>query len=170
MFQRIVDLLIEDLTWGGALAALGIFIITFLVSIILVGWFLVKIPSRYFCRTPDGAGSVADAYGPDYRTPVRSRALLRWTLLIGKNLLGVVLLVAGIAMMVGPGQGILTILIAVMLLNFPGKRRLERWLVSRNKVLHSINWLRRRYGKPPLVLEASDAANPASNTKSEPEA
>jgi hypothetical protein len=46
----------------------------------------------------------------------------------------------------------LTILIGVMLLNFPGKRRLERWLVSRPRVLPVINRLRARFGKPPLLL------------------
>ena len=38
-------------------------------------------------------------------------------------------------------------------MDFPGKRRLERWLVSRPTVLNTINRLRQRYGKPPLVLE-----------------
>jgi len=62
-------------------------------------------------------------------------------------LLGLFLSLPGV-----PGQGILTILIGVMLLNFPGKRRLERWLVSRPRVLPVINGLRARFGKPPLLL------------------
>jgi len=59
--------------------------------------------------------------------------------------------VAGIIMLVLPGQGIFTILIGIMLLNFPGKYRLERWIVARRPVLRSINWLRRRAGRAPLV-------------------
>jgi len=72
-------------------------------------------------------------------------------LLIGKNALGYILVVAGIIMLVLPGQGIFTILIGIMLLNFPGKYQLERWLATRGPVLRSINWLRQRAGRAPLV-------------------
>jgi hypothetical protein len=57
-----------------------------------------------------------------------------------------------------PGQGLLTILIGVMLLDFPGKRRLERWLLRRRGVLAAINKVRARYGRPPLVLDAPPVA------------
>jgi len=60
---------------------------------------------------------------------------------------------AGIAMLVLPGQGILAILGGIELMDFPGKYRLERWIVSRPAVLRSVNWLRRRMGRPPLVFE-----------------
>lgn len=43
-----------------------------------------------------------------------------------RNVLGAILLVAGIAMLVLPGQGVPTILISLGLMNFPGKYRLER--------------------------------------------
>ncbi|NIV30742.1 MAG: hypothetical protein GWN58_14950, partial [Anaerolineae bacterium] len=66
--------------------------------------------------------------------------------LVLKNLLGLVLLVAGVAMLVLPGQGLLTIVIALTLLNFPGKYHLERWVVSRPPVYRAINWIRRRRG------------------------
>ncbi len=74
-------------------------------------------------------------------------------LLIGKNALGYIFVVAGFIMLVLPGQGIFTILIGIMLLNFPGKYRLEQWIVARRPVLRSINWLRRRAGRAPLVLD-----------------
>ena len=73
--------------------------------------------------------------------------------MIGKNLLGYIFVVAGLIMLVLPGQGIFTILIGVMLLNFPGKYQLEQWIVARRPVLHSINWLRRRAGRAALVLD-----------------
>jgi hypothetical protein len=34
--------------------------------------------------------------------------------------------------------------------NFPGKYRLERWLVLRPGVLRALNWLRRRNHQPPF--------------------
>ncbi|MDP3283425.1 MAG: PGPGW domain-containing protein, partial [Desulfobacterales bacterium] len=78
---------------------------------------------------------------------------VRWIMVLAKNLLGYILIAAGILMLVLPGQGILTIVAGIMLLNFPGKYKLERWIVSRRPALQSINWARRRSGKDPLVLE-----------------
>jgi hypothetical protein len=77
-------------------------------------------------------------------------------LLTAKNLLGYILIAAGIVMLVLPGQGTLTILIGILLVDFPGKYRLERWVVGRGPVLQSINWFRRRAGRPPLLLEKEE--------------
>lgn len=82
--------------------------------------------------------------------PGRFPAHLYAAYLIAKNLLGVVFLIAGLAMLVLPGQGLLTILVALILLDFPGKYRLERRVVRYPWVIRSINWLRRRWGVPPL--------------------
>jgi hypothetical protein len=76
--------------------------------------------------------------------------VLRPIYLIAKNLLGLVLIIAGIAMLVLPGQGLLTIVVGVVLMNFPGKYRLERWLATRRPVWRSLNWLRRRASRPEL--------------------
>ena len=54
-------------------------------------------------------------------------------------------------MLVLPGQGILTILIGIMFINFPGKYRLERWVVLRAPVLNVINKMRHRAGHAPLI-------------------
>jgi hypothetical protein len=70
--------------------------------------------------------------------------------LVGKNLLGAVLIVAGLLMLVVPGQGLLTIAVGLALTDFPGKFRLERWIVKRPSVWRTINWLRRRAGREPL--------------------
>ena len=63
---------------------------------------------------------------------------IRLSVLGLKNVVGLVLLLAGIAMLVLPGQGIITILVGISLLNFPGKRRLERLIVRQPTVLHAI--------------------------------
>lgn len=68
-----------------------------------------------------------------------------------KNALGFVLLLAGIAMLVLPGQGILTILIGLALMDFPGKFRLEKNLVRRQPVFDALNWIRRKAGVPALL-------------------
>jgi hypothetical protein len=55
-------------------------------------------------------------------------------------------------MLVLPGQGVLTILAGITLLNYPGKRRLELWLVRRPAIHRAIDWIRRRAGRAPLEL------------------
>ncbi len=69
---------------------------------------------------------------------------------VAKNILGGLLVVMGVVMLFTPGQGLLTILIGLLLLNFPGKYRLERWLVLRPGVLRGLNWLRQRRGHRPF--------------------
>jgi hypothetical protein len=81
--------------------------------------------------------------------------IVRWAGVILKNVLGTLLVLLGLFLSLPgiPGQGLLTILIGVMLLSFPGKRRLERRLVSRPSVLAAINALRAYFGKPAMRLE-----------------
>jgi hypothetical protein len=115
--------------------------VAFVATLLLVPWAVVRIPADYFTRRTPRTGPWAD------RHPV-----IRVVLLVGKNLLGLVFLLAGIAMLVLPGQGVLTILAGVMLVDFPGKNRFERWFVGRPAVLRSINWIRQRGGHEPLVM------------------
>lgn len=73
-----------------------------------------------------------------------------------KNLVGIVFLLAGLAMLVLPGQGLLTIVVALILLDFPGKFRLERRLIRSARLVRGINWLRRRTGARPLVFSEGE--------------
>jgi hypothetical protein len=121
--------------------AAGVSAGSLIVGLVAVRIFVVRIPADYF---EVGAPPPSPRAG---RRPV-GHALLR----LGKNVLGCVLVAAGLAMLVLPGQGVLTILVGVMLLDFPGKRRLQRWLVARRPVLRTINGMRGRAGQAPLVL------------------
>lgn len=87
----------------------------------------------------------ADYLSAQYQSPRRSRA---WR--VGKNVLGAMLVVAGVAMLMLPGPGILVVVLGLMLVDFPGRHRLIAWIVSRERVLNSINKVRRRHGKPDL--------------------
>jgi hypothetical protein len=104
-----------------------------------VGWAIVQLPSDYFSRTGHRPLSTWEQH------PV-----LRPIYLVAKNLLGFVLIIAGIAMLVLPGQGLLTIVVGIVLMNFPGKFRLERWLATREPIWRSLNWLRRKARHPEL--------------------
>jgi hypothetical protein len=53
-------------------------------------------------------------------------------------------------MLVLPGQGVLTLCVSLFLLDFPGKRRLERRILGYPPVLHALNRLRTRAGQPPF--------------------
>ena len=128
----------EAVLWGIA----GVSILFFAASLLVVPWMIVRIPPDYFSRRTPSRKLWADQH------PV-----VRSLLLAAKNALGILFILAGVFMLVLPGQGILTILIGVLLLNFPGKRRLARWAVSRRPVLKGINWLRRRAGRAPLSME-----------------
>ena len=75
--------------------------------------------------------------------------------MILKNLLGVVLILLGIILSLPgvPGQGILTILLGLIMLDIPGKRPLEAKIIQRPAILSAINTLREKYRKPPLVMD-----------------
>jgi len=70
-----------------------------------------------------------------------------------RNVLGIGFILAGLAMLVLPGQGILTILVGVAMTDFPGRRRIERRLVAQKHVRKSLQWLRERAGVEPLVFD-----------------
>jgi Putative transmembrane protein (PGPGW) len=114
--------------------------VTFITSVVAVPWLLVRIPPRYFMTT-------------HHPHPWADRhPLIRVTFLFAKNLFGVILLAIGLALLVLPGQGILTILAATVFLDFPAKHRVLRWTISRPAVLKSVNWIRERAGREPLVV------------------
>jgi len=115
-------------------------VIGFIGSLIAIPWILIRLPSDYFdMRVP--------RYWMKDHHPV-----LRLSGLIVKNIIGVVFLLAGFAMLFLPGQGLLTMLIGVSLMDFPRKRELEAKMVSQPTLLGVINAMRRRFDKPPLTL------------------
>jgi len=120
----------------------GTSIITFIATLVAVPWLIVRIPSDYFSQSRRLRKLWADKH-----------PAIRAVLLTGKNLLGYILIVAGIIMLVLPGQGLLTLLIGIIFIDIPGKYRFEKWIVTRPPVLRSINWLRVRARRAPLVLE-----------------
>ena len=134
---------LPPLTLKTFLLGVVMFVVTFVGSIGVVSLLLVKLPEDYFSTT----------YDHDFwldRHPV-----VRWTGIVVKNVLGFLLVLLGLVMSLPgvPGQGVLTILLGVMLLDFPGKRGLETRIVSRPRVNTAVNALRARFGKPPLLLD-----------------
>ncbi len=129
----------------------------------LIGWWVLALSTLTFVGGLVLMPILIIRMSPDYflhpSPPVESwrsrHPALRISTLVIKNVLGVVLLLAGLAMLVLPGQGILTILVAMSLLNFPGKRSLELRIIRQGPVLQAINWIRARAKRPPLVVPRS---------------
>lgn len=132
----------ELLSWvehhEAALAVLGIVsALTFVGSLLALPVLVARMPADYF---------IGDAPHPF----AEGHPALRLALLVLKNLFGFLLVLAGIAMLVLPGQGLLTILIGLVVMDFPGKRGLELNLARRATIRRAVGWLRRRAGRPPL--------------------
>ncbi|MCD4727447.1 MAG: hypothetical protein K8R46_07295 [Pirellulales bacterium] len=127
------------LGWLFAVSAL-----MFIGSLIVVPWLVIRIPSDYFLDRRH----FVDRWRPHH-------PWVRTALLASKNTFGGVLVLAGVAMLIFPGQGLLTIFVGLMFLDFPGKLALERWLINKPPVIRTINWMRRKAGRPPLELPKS---------------
>jgi len=127
-------------------------VITFVLSLILVPMMVVRIPADYFSykkRHP--------------KRPEKYPPVVRVILLVIKNVVGVVLVMAGILMLVLPGQGLFTMFVGILMMNFPGKYKLERWIVERGPILKSINWMRKRAGHEPLMTYTHEGISAADN-------
>ncbi len=130
----------------------GLSLVTLAISALVLPIVVTRMRSDYFLPHRDETRSLA-----------HQRPVVHGIGLVLKNLLGGILFLAGILMLGLPGQGILTILIGLMLLDFPGKQRLEIWLVRLPAVGKALNWLRKRGNRPPLEI-------PVRNSKPAPAA
>jgi hypothetical protein len=120
------------MTAGKIALGITLFVVTFSVSIAFTAFMLSRLPRDQFSRE-----------GGAKKPPLPAR--------IARNVLGLVLVALGVALSLPgiPGQGILTILVGIMLLDFiPGKDKLERKLAGRPKVFRSMNKMRGWFKKP----------------------
>ncbi|SFI26665.1 PGPGW domain-containing protein [Planctomicrobium piriforme] len=116
--------------------AVGVALAVSLLGIAGATWMIVAMPADYFLRSSDR---------PHSRHPALH---LLWVVV--RNILGIALLALGIAMLVLPGQGLLTMLLGLSLMDFPGKRKLLHRALALKSVQRSLNWIRRKGGQPPL--------------------
>lgn len=126
---------------------LGVASVVMLVgSVVAIPVLIARLPADYF---------VGDA--PPANRP---HPALHVVLVVSRNVLGLVLLAAGIAMLFLPGQGLLTIAMALVLLDFPGKRTVERRLIARPALLRAANRIRSWRGHPPLLAPRDAESDP----------
>jgi hypothetical protein len=114
------------LLWGlGAFSVLAV-----VCSIILVPRYVAKLPKDFLTAGDHEQHSMA------------------WRIV--RNALGVVLVLLGVAMLLLPGQGLITLLVGVLLVDFPGKQRLVQRILGRPKILGIVNKMRAKRGSPAL--------------------
>ena len=124
-----------------------------ILSLFVVPRAIVRIPADYFLGPHPPRLPWANAH------PV-----LRVFLTVAKNVLGLSLVLAGIAMLVLPGQGLLAILVGAMLVDFPGKRPAELALIRMKRVHAVLNWVRRRAGRDPLLVDEAPGQDQQDQT------
>ncbi|SMN16923.1 hypothetical protein CRYPA_563 [uncultured Candidatus Thioglobus sp.] len=111
--------------------------IIFVVTLLLTPYLLGLIPADYFsCENPH---------------KLEIKHLGHVVIVVVKTLVGLVLFLAGIIMLVTPGQGVISILLGLFLMEFPGKRKLELKLINHNPTYKALTWLRNKAGKPPFT-------------------
>ncbi|MBC24195.1 MAG: hypothetical protein CMJ32_09810 [Phycisphaerae bacterium] len=124
------------------LTSLGVLgIVTFVGSLIALPILIARLPADHFITER----TTVRPWRSDH--PVRSVLLV-----VGRNLLGVLLILGGLVMLFLPGQGILTIAIGLLMIDFLNKRAFQAWLLAWKPVNRGINWLRRKAGQPEFIL------------------
>lgn len=125
-----------------------VFAASVLVSLALVVFVIVRLPPHYFVG--EDPPSLFSASRPAWQRTAGH---------IGKNILGVVLILVGVVLSLPgvPGQGVLTILIGMTLIDFRGKRRLEQRIMRHPAVRDGANRIRARFGKEPFELPSAPA-------------
>jgi hypothetical protein len=125
-------------------------VLTFFGSLVVLPILIIRLPADYFVRTSPAPESWR------MRHP-----LVRLVVLIVKNLLGLIFLLAGLVMIFTPGQGILSVLVGVSLMDLPGKKAWERRIVARPHVHRVLNLIRNKAGAAPLEVPAHDPSGSA---------
>ncbi len=119
------------------LATISLFV--FIFSLVSIKWLVALIPTDYFVKK-----NISESK--------KSYSLLWLMSIIVKNIIGYTLILGGILMLVLPGQGLFTILMGLILSNYPGKYTIEKRIISIPSILKTINWLRKKSNKPRLRI------------------
>jgi len=114
--------------------------LVFLINLAAMPYLVAQIPADYFTHR-----------GRHRLSRSNHHPAIRLTLTALKNLLGALMLLAGFIMLFTPGQGLLTILFGLIIMNYPGKYRLECRIIGKPAIFNAVNAMRARQGKPSLL-------------------
>ena len=135
MISSLITFMLDHAYWLMAISMLSL-----IVGVVLTPVFISRIPVDYFSHPHRHRLSASSGH------PV-----MRLLIAGVKNLLGAVLVFVGFLLLFLPGQGLVMLLVGLMIMNYPGKFALERWLIQRPHILPAVNWLRAKQDHPPLL-------------------
>ena len=127
MIENIIDLYTDYAEWLQLIALASL--IMLVISASLLPYLVAQLPTDYFCNQQQSAHSILSKKG-----------LIR----ILRNLIGLILLPVGLLMLVSPGQGLLTVILALLLIDYPQKKKIEQALLQREVIFNGLNWLRKK--------------------------
>ncbi|MDH5414979.1 MAG: hypothetical protein OEW87_12640, partial [Flavobacteriaceae bacterium] len=130
MFNTIINFF-ENYAWHVTLISTLIFLLSLISSIAII----INLPADNWIK-----------YHQDPRKIPHSRFFVL------RNILSVLLFVLGFLMLFLPGQGVLTILIAVFISDLPYRQRIINWIISQDKIQMALNRLRKRFNKEPFIF------------------
>jgi len=125
-----------------ALVISGFSLLFFILSLVSMPWMIKRIPVDYFITT--GKPRHDNGSGP-----------WRMVLVVVRNCFGIIFLAAGLLMLITPGQGVLTMLLGLVFMDFPGKRGLELKLFGIHSIRKALNFVRKKQGLPLILFQMS---------------
>ena len=129
------------MSYSSILIGLGTLSISILIfSIMAMGWFIAQIPEDYF---------IHDKRQGNHWNKYSSKA--RIAIVIFKNIFGGIMLIGGLFLLILPGQGLLTMIIGLLLIDYPGKFKLEQKIISIPSIFKGLNWFRAKAKKTNLL-------------------
>lgn len=148
MFSWISSLSLSSFTSNNAIIAFSLFVLFSLLTTIAVTLFILALPVQFPLNQKTEPSRHA-------------HPVIYWSKKILKNIFGILFIIIGVIMFVTPGQGLLTLLIGIMLVDFPGKYKLETKIITQPKVLSLINQVRIRFKKLPLEIVNRNITTPS---------
>ncbi|TQV65482.1 MAG: hypothetical protein FNT29_00185 [Halothiobacillaceae bacterium] len=139
-----MDIFTDLLAWFEAhprivVSVTALSVLSFFATLAALPWLVTRIPPDYFAPPRRKRSRFA-----------KEHPVIRLDILILRNLIGLVVFLMGVVMIATPGPGVITILAGLILMNYPGKYRLERWIIRRPPLLRMVNALRAQRGADPL--------------------
>jgi type IV secretory pathway VirB6-like protein len=147
-YNNIVDYLL--VTFDANFIFLTMLLTTFVsvIYFIVISYIITQMDKRYFIRQKKD-----DVLAKKTPKKLSINNILGYMIKAAKIIIGVFLLMCGILMLVLPGQGIITMIIGLSLIPFPGKDKFEQSLLARKSVRSSLNWIRAKANKELFIFD-----------------
>ena len=109
----------------------------FFLSLFLLRYVILRLPEDYFIKVSSISKS-------------NSKSLKKIIVRIAKNALGFLLTICGIILLFTPGQGMITILIGLCLIDLAIVNQFKKKIINNSKVQKALNWIRTKKSVKPF--------------------